>query len=69
MTDKNRLITTLVLFISIAMVLVSSLVLDNKGLTILFLIIEMVAYLWYSLSFIPFGQRIVKKCCMEAIEN
>ena len=44
MTNKNRLITTLIYISSMIMVFVSALVLKEKMLTLLFLIIEICAF-------------------------
>lgn len=35
-----------------------------QGLVFLFLILQMLAYFWYMLSFIPFGLKKSKKCCV-----
>ena len=61
MFKKKRWITTCIVLISLVMTIVSALVLKSVGLTIIFMIIEMLSYTWYVLSFLPFAQALVKK--------
>lgn len=61
MFHKKRIITTCVVLISLVMTLISALVLKNSAMTLIFMFIEIVAYTWYVLSFLPFAQTCVKK--------
>ncbi len=35
---------------------------DRKGAIIVYIVVQMCALLWYSLSYIPFARRAVRKC-------
>ena len=63
MFHRKRWITTTVFLVALALTLISALVLKNPALTMVFLIIELGAYAWYVLSYLPFGQRLAKRIC------
>jgi hypothetical protein len=67
MTNKSRLVTSIVYVVSIILTLVVALATNIKPLVFLFLIIQVLAYYWYTISFIPFGHKlakgIFKSCC------
>lgn len=63
MFKPSRFLTTVIFLAALAMTLISALVLKSKGLTLLFMIIEIIAYIWYVFSYLPFAQRIVIKTC------
>lgn len=70
MTKKHRIIPSIVYILSIILTIVIAVATEIRGLVFLFLIIQVFAYYWYTISFIPFGQKIVKKmceCCIDAI--
>ncbi|KAK1921975.1 SFT2-domain-containing protein [Papiliotrema laurentii] len=54
-----RIVATVLLFASVAMCFVSAFVLPAI-LCIVFVIIQYLAYLWYSLSYIPYARTVVK---------
>ncbi|WWC72056.1 uncharacterized protein I206_106016 [Kwoniella pini CBS 10737] len=54
-----RIIATILLFISIIMTFISAFVLPAI-LCIVFVIIQYLAFLWYSLSYIPYARTLVK---------
>jgi len=54
-----RIIATIVLFATIALVFVGAFVLRNGVLCIVFVIIEYLAYTWYSISYIPYARAAV----------
>lgn len=56
-----RLLATLVFLCSIGLVFVGAFVLGNEILCIVFVIIEYLAYTWYSLSYIPYARSAVLK--------
>jgi len=56
-----RVIATVVLFASIGLVLVGAFVLHNGVLCLIFVIIEFLAYTWYTLSYIPYARTAVLK--------
>ena len=62
MTDKKRLITSLIYIISIIMTIISVYVFDSWILVVVFISIQFGAYIWYVLSYIPFGRQLCKGC-------
>merc|ERR1712035_238961 len=68
LTDPKRAIAVAVLFISIILTLVIALN-DNianpgKGiLCIIFVAMQFLAYVWYCLSYIPYGRETIMGCC------
>jgi len=56
-----RLLATIVFLASIALVFVGAFVIGNDVLCIIFVIIEYLAYIWYSLSYIPYARSAVLK--------
>jgi len=69
MTKKSRIIPSIVYVLSIILTIVIAVATQIKGLVFLFLVIQVLAYYWYTISFIPFGQKIVKKACECCIEG
>lgn len=68
MMKKHRIIPSILYFSSIILTIVVAVVTKIHGLVLLFLIIQIIAYYWYTISFIPFGQKIVKRLCKCLIE-
>jgi len=56
-----RVVATIVFLASIGLVFVGAFVLDNDLLCIIFVIIEYLAYTWYTLSYIPYARTAVLK--------
>ncbi|KAJ7702346.1 SFT2-domain-containing protein [Mycena rosella] len=56
-----RVVATLVFLGSIVLVFIGAFVLDSEILCLVFVIIEYLAYTWYSLSYIPWARAAVKK--------
>ncbi|KAL4074641.1 Got1/Sft2-like family-domain-containing protein [Scleroderma yunnanense] len=56
-----RLLATVLFLGSIGLVFVGAFVLGNEVLCIVFVIIEYLAYTWYSLSYIPYARSAVLK--------
>ncbi len=67
MTEKTRMWTTSVQFGSMIGVLVSALVLKVALLVLIFLILEVGAYVWYVASYIPFARDCIKKAFKKCI--
>jgi len=63
MKKKHRIIPSIAYFVSIIVTIVIAVATKITGLVFLFLIIQVIAYYWYTISFIPFGQQILKKVC------
>jgi len=59
MTDPNRLIATIVFFLALGTTLAIALTNGNAGLCMLCVIIQMCAFVWYSISYIPFAREFV----------
>jgi len=55
-----RVVATIVFLGSIGLVFVGAFVLGNDVLCIVFVIVEYLAYTWYSLSYIPYARTAVK---------
>ena len=69
MKKKHRIIPSIVYILSIIITIVVAVATSIKGLVLLFLVIQVIAYYWYTISFIPFGQKILKKmceCCLDS---
>ncbi|KAI0047955.1 SFT2-domain-containing protein [Auriscalpium vulgare] len=56
-----RVIATIVFLASIVLIFVGAFVLDSGILCIIFVIIEYLAFLWYTLSYIPYARTAVLK--------
>ena len=67
MFHKTRVITSIVLLVSIAMVIFSAFIFKSAFLVLAFVILEMLAFVWYALSFIPYARTafitLVKHGC------
>ena len=62
MKDPTRRTTSIVFIVSLVLTLVSIYALHSKLLTIIFLFIQFSAYIWYVLSYIPYGRDLCSKC-------
>ncbi|KAF7295307.1 Protein transport protein SFT2 [Mycena indigotica] len=56
-----RVVATIVMLASIGMVFVGAFVLGNEILCIILVIIQFLAYTWYSLSYVPYARTAVKR--------
>ena len=56
MKKKHRIIPSVVYILLIIVTIIIALVTPIKGLVLLCLVIQIIAYYWYTISFIPFGQ-------------
>ncbi|XP_067402224.1 vesicle transport protein SFT2B [Emydura macquarii macquarii] len=62
MFEPTRLIATIVMLLCLILTLCSAFWWHNKGLALIFCILQFFALAWYSISFIPFARDAVKKC-------
>jgi len=62
MTDKTRLVATGLMLMFTILTLISGLVLNQPGLTIICFTCQYISCIWYMLSYIPFARNAVKKC-------
>ncbi|CCM02935.1 uncharacterized protein FIBRA_05050 [Fibroporia radiculosa] len=56
-----RVVATIVFLASIVLVFVAAYVIDSDVLCIIFVIVEYLAYTWYTLSYIPYARSAVLK--------
>jgi len=56
-----RVVASIVFLASIAMIFVSAFVIKNDVICIVFVIVEYLAYTWYTLSYIPYARTAVLK--------
>ena len=64
MTNPQRRNASLIFISSIILTILSLYIFHSKLLTILFVIIQFGAYIWYILSYIPYGQQ-----CLSALTS
>jgi hypothetical protein len=62
MKDPSRMWTSIIFISSMVMTLVSVYLFHSRVLTIIFVIIQFCAYVWYVLSYIPYGRDICMRC-------
>ncbi|CAF3367484.1 unnamed protein product [Rotaria socialis] len=67
MFDPSRLIATIIFLICLILTLVSAIVIKSSGLVLLFIILQLIALVWYTISYIPFARDAIKKCCRSVI--
>lgn len=60
MFDEERRVATLAYLCALVCTLTSVLILNSTVLTIFFVLIQMVAFVWYTLSYIPYGHQTAK---------
>ena len=53
-----RVVATLILLGAIAMTFMGAFLLNNAVLCLVMVIVEYLAYLWYSLSYIPYARSV-----------
>ncbi|KJA18590.1 hypothetical protein HYPSUDRAFT_950889 [Hypholoma sublateritium FD-334 SS-4] len=56
-----RIVASVIFLASIGLVFVAAFVLSNGVLSIIFVIIEFLAFTWYNLSYIPYARSVVSK--------
>ncbi|KAJ8649521.1 hypothetical protein MRB53_002544 [Persea americana] len=69
MLDPVRIYATAIYIGSVILALVCALCFHNKVLTILAIISEICALIWYSLSYIPFARRMVSELLMRTTKG
>jgi hypothetical protein len=63
MKKKHRIIPSVVYIVCIIMTFVIAFATGVPGLVLLCVVITTIAYYWYTISFIPYGTKILKKIC------
>ncbi|KAL9460990.1 hypothetical protein AB3S75_004060 [Citrus x aurantiifolia] len=69
MLDPARIYATAIYLASMIIALFSALYVHNKLLTLLALILEFGALIWYSLSYIPFARSVVSKIMLACFDT
>lgn len=73
MFDKKRKIATIVYLSTLATSIIICFIPFNQqsklGILVILLIVQFLASIWYSLSYIPFARRAVKKCFKNTIDE
>ncbi|XP_059290168.1 uncharacterized protein LOC132043726 isoform X2 [Lycium ferocissimum] len=69
MLDPVRIYATAIYIASIIIALFSALYVRNKLLTLLSIILEFGALIWYSLSYVPFARSMVSKVMMACFDT
>ncbi|XP_053163512.1 vesicle transport protein SFT2B [Hemicordylus capensis] len=67
MFEPTRLIATIVMLLCLILTLCSAFWWHNKGLALIFCILQFFALAWYSISYIPFARDAVKKCAAACL--
>ena len=76
MTSPTRWVAALVYVLAMAATLFCALALPhvaklpsgvNGALILVCMVVQFLAMFWYCLSFIPYGRRMFKACCMNAL--
>jgi hypothetical protein len=65
----GRLLATLLMLVALIMTLVSSLFFKSFWLTLVFVILSVAAYIWYTCTLFPCGKRLCKNCFKAVVEN
>ena len=66
-SSLHRAAAVITYFVAIILTLVVALAWENVGLCIVLLIIQVCAYLWYTITSIPGGQTFCKSCCQSVV--
>lgn len=59
MADKSRLVTSCIFIGSLVATLLSSVYIKVGFVIVFFVCVQWLAYMWYSLSYIPYGQQTI----------
>jgi len=68
MGKQKRIYTVIVFVISLVMTFISAFVLKMDFLVFIFVALQFCSYFWYSLSYIPFGQKLFTKFCKTCMD-
>jgi len=69
MFESTRIIASIVFLICVVMTLVSAIAIKIAGLVLLFVILQFLALIWYTLSYIPYARDAIKRCCRGLMNN
>lgn len=63
MTDKKRFIPSMIFLVAFIMTFISVYLIKSNVLTIICVVVQICAGLFYMLTFVPYGTSLFKKCC------
>ena len=69
MKEEQRMWTSITFVLSMLLTFVSIYLIKSNLLTLLFVIIQFSAYIWYVLSYLPYGREIAMKCVKGLFAN
>ncbi len=69
MADKERRTTSIIFGVGLLGTLFSAIVIGSKLLVILFLLVQIPAYIWYCASYIPFARDCIKSCLSSCFKK
>lgn len=69
MTDRTRLLTSIVYVVFMILTMVSALKWKSMVATIICCLVQYGALTWYTLSYIPFARAIVKRILGSAVPS
>jgi len=69
MSAESRWIAALIYAGAMVLTLVAAFAIKSAGITVLCIMCQFCAGVWYVLSYIPFGRRMLKKCCDDALSD
>lgn len=61
MFSPTRVVATIMVFVFLALTLLSAFLWKKNGLALIFCVLQFLAMTWYSLSYIPYARDLVKK--------
>merc|ERR1711971_1475293 len=67
LTDTNRLIAVLIMFLMIILTILASVVWKIPVLALIFCLLQFLSYCWYCLSYIPYGRDAVTGCFKSCV--
>ncbi|PIA49012.1 hypothetical protein AQUCO_01300098v1 [Aquilegia coerulea] len=69
MFDSVRVYASAIYIGSVILALICAILIHNKLLTLLVIIIEICALMWYSLSYIPFARRVISNLFIRLFDT
>lgn len=67
MFSEKRVISTALVFVFMVLTLLAALIWKKSLLALIFCCLQFLAYIWYSISYIPYAQDTVTKAFMACI--
>jgi len=61
MVDPERVVSTIIFFLALGATIAIALTIKNGLLVLIFVVIQWAAFVWYSISYIPFAQSCIKR--------